>query len=252
VASQSTLLGAAGEYYVMAELLRRGFIAALAPQAVPNCDVVVTNVDSSQLCSIQVKTRRDLGTDGGWHMKAKHECIRSDRLFYCFVDFGKTAICRPTVHILPSAKVADALTRSHKKWLETPGKNGRKRKDSVMRRLLPDYPRVFGKMDNPFPAGWLDPYRDAWKLLGLEPSNVEGAWTMTKTVMKGVVHGRTIELETESGLPDGQAVSVTLAAAVAIPQDRKEIWEGIEKLWRQSSIDSQGDRLTRDQLHDRR
>jgi hypothetical protein len=36
--SQSTLLGAAGEHYVMAELLRRGYVAALAPQGVPNAD----------------------------------------------------------------------------------------------------------------------------------------------------------------------------------------------------------------------
>ena len=28
-------------------------------------------------------------------MKAKHEAIRSDRLFYCFVDFGKTPDDRP-------------------------------------------------------------------------------------------------------------------------------------------------------------
>jgi hypothetical protein len=31
-----------------------------------------------------------------------------------------------------------------------------------------------------------------------------------KPVLKGVVHGKTIELEHESGLPDGQAVNVTI------------------------------------------
>jgi hypothetical protein len=31
-----------------------------------------------------------------------------------------------------------------------------------------------------------------------------------KTAMKGIVHGRTIELEDEPGLPDGQEVSVTV------------------------------------------
>jgi hypothetical protein len=71
MASQSTLLGAAGEHHVMAELLRRGYIAALAPIGVPNADIIVTDVEGSRLCSIQVKTRRDIGSDGGWHMKAK-------------------------------------------------------------------------------------------------------------------------------------------------------------------------------------
>jgi len=32
----------------------------------------------------------------------------------------------------------------------------------------------------------------------------------TPTVLKGTVHGKTIELEQESGLPEGQVVSVTV------------------------------------------
>jgi hypothetical protein len=141
--SQSTLLGAAGEHHVVAELLRRGFIAALAPQGVPNADIVVTDVEASRLCPIQVKTRRDIGSDGGWHMKAKHENIRSDRLFYCFVDFGKTTDARPTVYLLPSALVAEVLFTAHRKWLAKPGKKGQPHKDSVKRRLVPDYPRLW-------------------------------------------------------------------------------------------------------------
>ena len=73
MSSQTSLLGAAGEHHVMAELLRRNYIAALAPQGVPNADIVVTNIEGSRLCSIQVKTRRDIGSDGGWHMNEKHE-----------------------------------------------------------------------------------------------------------------------------------------------------------------------------------
>jgi|HubBroStandDraft_5_1064220.scaffolds.fasta_scaffold59795_2 hypothetical protein len=37
-----------------------------------------------------------------------------------------------------------------------------------MRRFLPDYERVFGPEANPYPNGWLDQYRDAWHLLGLD------------------------------------------------------------------------------------
>jgi hypothetical protein len=33
---------------------------------------------------------------------------------------------------------------------------------------------------------------------------------LMKTALKGVIHGKVIELERESGLPDGQQVSVTL------------------------------------------
>ncbi len=171
--SHSTLLGAAGAHHVMAELLRRGYIAALAPEGVPNVDILVTDVAGARLCSIQVKARRDIGADGGWHMKGKHENIQSDRLFYCFVNFGKEADTRPVVHVLPSGIVAEVLSAAHRKWLATPGKNGRPHKDGDMRRLLPDYARVFGLTDNPYPAGWLNQYRDAWHMLNRETGEVE-------------------------------------------------------------------------------
>ena len=32
----------------------------------------------------------------------------------------------------------------------------------------------------------------------------------SEAVLRGVIHGKTIELEQESGLPDGQAVAVTV------------------------------------------
>lgn len=56
----------------MSQLLGRGFIAALAPVGLPTADIVVTNDIGDRACAIQVKARRELGTDGGWHMKSKH------------------------------------------------------------------------------------------------------------------------------------------------------------------------------------
>ena len=120
-----------------------------------------------------METRRAIGSDGGWHMKAKHETIRADRLFYCFVDFGKTPNDRPTVHVLPSRLVAEVLAASYSKWLATPGKKGQPHKESIMRRLLPDYTKTFGVTNNAYPKGWLDQHRDAWHLLALEPTGVE-------------------------------------------------------------------------------
>ena len=39
----STIIGAAGEYHVLSQLLRRGWIAALAPDGAPNMDILVTD-----------------------------------------------------------------------------------------------------------------------------------------------------------------------------------------------------------------
>jgi uncharacterized protein (DUF433 family) len=46
------------------------------------------------------------------------------------------------------------------------------------------------------------------------------------TTLQGIIHGKTIELEKEPGLPDGQAVAVTIQRIDEIPTDlpRVELW----------------------------
>ena len=157
----STILGAAAEHYAMCQLLRRGMIAALAPAGVPDADIIVSDRLGGTLAAVQVKARRDIGADGGWHMKAKHEKINRDLLFYCFVDFGKALEDAPKCWILPSAIVASVLASSHKAWLTAPGKSGRDHKDHDMRRFLPDYPLL----SDGFRSGWLNEYSEAWELI---------------------------------------------------------------------------------------
>ena len=162
VVSASSLLGAAGEHHVMSQLLRRGFIAALAPAGVPNCDIVVTDFVGDRLCAVQVKTRRNLGSDGGWHMQQKHEALRATTLFYCFVDFGRNAADAASVHVVPAAIVAQTLADGHQAWLAQTGARGQQRNDSTFRRLLPDYSKLALPDRGP---GWLEPYRSAWEML---------------------------------------------------------------------------------------
>ena len=113
----STIVGAAGEYHVLSQLLRRGWIAALAPDGAPNMDILVTDENNNKLCAIQVKTRRDVGSDRGWHMKPKHESATAPDLFYVFVDVGKQPSDPTISYILPSEVVAECLRRCHKVWL---------------------------------------------------------------------------------------------------------------------------------------
>ena len=164
-ASKTSLLGACGEHFVMGELLRRDMIAALAPQGVPNMDIVVTDVLGNTLSAIQVKTRRAKGADGGWHMRPKHETLVSPHLFYVFVDLGVEAAEEAKYWIIPSDKVAKVIYQSHRAWLARPGKNGHVRKDSSVRRLLPDYTKAFLPDLCPYPMGWLDEYSESWHRL---------------------------------------------------------------------------------------
>jgi hypothetical protein len=106
---QSTLVAAAGEYYVLARLSLLGKIAAQAPRGVPNADIVVSSVEGDRLCAVQVKARQGKGGDGGWHMSKKHEGIGAPQLFYAFVDFGDLLDPRPQTYILPRFAGCDDL-----------------------------------------------------------------------------------------------------------------------------------------------
>jgi hypothetical protein len=162
---QTSLLAAAGEHYVMSRLLRRGLIAALAPRGAPNADILVSTETGDRLCAVQVKTRSGRGGQGGWPMNAKHERIASPTLLYVFVDYGDEEVLGwPTCYILPSAIVATVLKISHQRWLDTPGKKGQPHGHSDIRNLLKDYDWP-GQKPIGYSLGWLNEYRESWKLL---------------------------------------------------------------------------------------
>ena len=153
----SSLIGAAGEHFVMFELYRRGIMVGQPPQGVPDIDLLVLDEAAQVLKNLQVKTRSK-GADGGWHMKLEHEKLISPRLFYVFVDMAPES---PIVYVIPSKVVAQVVSRSYATWLAIPGKGGRPHSQTDMRRILPSYSfKVAG-----FPDGWMDTYKDRWDLL---------------------------------------------------------------------------------------
>jgi hypothetical protein len=111
---------------------------------------------------IQVKTRTT-GRDGGWHMREKHETLVHARLFYAFVDLEAAP---PVTYIVPSRVAADVIAKSHKQWFSAPGRAGRIRKNTDLRRLLPDYKFLV----DGYPAGWLDGYLERWDYLTTDPN----------------------------------------------------------------------------------
>jgi hypothetical protein len=154
---EPSMVGSAGEHYVLYQLHMLGMMAALAPRNAPTVDILVLHADETIAASLQVKTRRS-GADKGWHMSEKHERIENSRLFYAFVDLEPSA---PTVFIVPSAIVAEAVRKSHKAWLATPGRKGQAHNDHDMRRIIPNYPYAVES----YPDGWLDKYLNQWDQL---------------------------------------------------------------------------------------
>lgn len=153
-----SLIGPAGEHYVLYKLYRRGILASLAPPGTPTTDILVLNPDESIMANLQVKTRTQ-GLDGGWHMKPRHAEINHNRLFYALVDLEPDA---PVTYVVPSSVVAAVLTESFKAWLAAPGRGGRPHSaTNTVRRLLPKWNlQVPG-----FPDGWLDQYEENWDAL---------------------------------------------------------------------------------------
>jgi len=144
------LSGVSGEYFVAAELTRRGYIASLTLRNTRGIDLLVSNQDASRSIGIQVKTNQ--GTQKSWLLNKKAEEYFADNLYYVFVNLNLTEqYGRPEFYVVPSVVVASYVKTSHSDWLGTPGRKGRKHKDNPMRRFEDK-------------AG---DYLDRWDLLGI-------------------------------------------------------------------------------------
>jgi hypothetical protein len=136
----STLTGNAGEHYVMAELLKRGVVAALAPRNAPDFDILATN--GRKTARIRVKTKSERAR--GWRWNAKKDGsvfgrVRPSGDYIVFVhlagDVGQVAY-----YIAKTASVAKWLKAGHSRWLATPDRDGQPHRDNSIRCLpLPEF-----------------------------------------------------------------------------------------------------------------
>lgn len=115
-------IGNSGEYYVAAELERRGFIVAVPMSDTPYFDILaVQESNHNNQISIQVKTNSKGKPD--WLLSEKNERIIGDKIFYVFVCIDKE-MNPPKFYIVPSNVVAEYITRTHREWLARPARNG--------------------------------------------------------------------------------------------------------------------------------
>ncbi len=126
----SGLTGIAGEYYVAAELSRRGFMASITLRNNDSIDIHASSIESKKLFAIQVKTTKS--TSARWILNTKAEKNFDDKHFYVFVNL-KELDKRPDFYIVSSLVVAERVRLSHASWLNNPGKKGQAHNDSSMR-----------------------------------------------------------------------------------------------------------------------
>ena len=143
----TTLCGVAGEYFVAAELSRRGYVASLTLRNTRGIDILASNADATKSVGIQVKAIQGSGKE--WMLNQKIESEVATNLFYVFVrlnDLGS-----PEYLVVPKKAAALYARNNHERWLATPGRKGQAHNDTTMRKFAdPDLK-----------------YLDRWDLLGL-------------------------------------------------------------------------------------
>lgn len=124
----NNITGVAGEYYVCAELCKKGYLALTTPKNNPIFDVVVTNYDGSKTVAIQVKT---MSTDNkqGWKLnKAIDQKHYNDKLFVVLVNLLE--IGNPEYYIYEHDILSEIIENKYKIYMSKPNRrNGLVKKD---------------------------------------------------------------------------------------------------------------------------
>lgn len=121
-------VGNAGEYFVAAELERRGFTVGVPMSNVKDYDLLCISTTGNQY-ALQVKTTSY--RKNSWMLSKKNEKMMAKNVFYVFVHLHD--LDTPSYYIVPSKYVAEKIYESHRDWLSKVGKNGRPHNDSNLR-----------------------------------------------------------------------------------------------------------------------
>lgn len=154
-AGEGLLIGNAGEYYVMAELLKRGVIAAMAPRNTPSFDILATRSDRT--VRVRVKTKSRMYSDWQWNIKKDKTIFRdiSEKGdFTVLVDLA-TETKDLKYYVVPTHQINTWLNEDFEEWVSTPGKNNRPHNPTNKKRNL----------DQKKHAQELDEYLNDWELL---------------------------------------------------------------------------------------
>lgn len=133
-------IGNAGEFFVAAELERRGLTASVLMRNTKDFDILAINRETNNQYAIQVKTT----TKRDWILSKKSEEKVEDNVIYIFVKIN--GLETPEYHIVPSWIVSETLKKSHQEWLLKPGKDGQVHNDNSI--------RIFSDNDNTYLNKW--------------------------------------------------------------------------------------------------
>jgi hypothetical protein len=128
----SSLIGNSGEHFVLAELLRRGIVAALAPRNMPDYDILAINGKRSLKIRVKTKTAT---RSFRWNAKADGTMFGSTTKndVVILVDLGNLE--SPAYYAIGSAVLEKKMTEWMGLWLAEPKADGTPRTDTGQRFL---------------------------------------------------------------------------------------------------------------------
>lgn len=122
----NNLVGITGEYYVCAELGKKGILALLTPKNNPLFDVVAVSPDASRSVTIQVKTMSEHNKQG-WKL-GKDICVPKNNplLYTVLVNLTSSEI---EYYIYEYDILSGKVNQSYQDYLNTPKRDGGRKKD---------------------------------------------------------------------------------------------------------------------------
>ncbi|MEK7117637.1 MAG: hypothetical protein AAB861_02575, partial [Patescibacteria group bacterium] len=113
----SGFIGIAGEYFVAAEISKRGGIATITSKNTPDIDILASSADGKKTVSIQVKTGRL--TTGGFIVGKEEMRLFGPNIFYVFVLLKEGA--EIGYWIIPQPIVAQTTESDYQNWIKGRG-----------------------------------------------------------------------------------------------------------------------------------
>ena len=99
------LSGVAGEYFVAAELSRRGYVASITLRNTRGIDILVSNRDATRSVGVQVKCTQ--GNFNSWLVKKLDSGELASNLFFVFVSMN--GLGEPAYYVVPKEVVAEQV-----------------------------------------------------------------------------------------------------------------------------------------------
>lgn len=126
----NNLTGVTGEYFVCAELGKRGILALLTPKNNPLFDIVAVSQDAKRTITIQVKTMSEANKQG-WKL-GMDICVRKNNplLYTILVNLKGNEI---EYYIYEYDILSQRVEEAYSEYLSKPKRNGDDRKDIKFR-----------------------------------------------------------------------------------------------------------------------